>query len=332
MTTPDDIRSKLSSRFQDKIKQASEVHDERLPLVSVGLTKALDGGLRYGNISVIGGNTGSGKTAMILQSIGLAQKQGKTAAMIDIEGSYDPKWGTSLGVNSEDLLWTKVGDIANASDLCVELIQAGTDIILVDSISQFATSNVADKEGEVIGFNDNNQMARLSVELGKMINMVNFVNDKTAIIFISQIRNNITSMGARGFVISGGKAMEHAANTIVTLTSSQSEKEFIMDDVFNGKVMIEKPVGRNVSWSVKKHRGAGIATHGKYDFYFDGETIGVDTLGEVIDIATLYGDIKKGGSWFTIPNGERFQGRAKVIEYYRNHLDDFEILRESLLT
>lgn len=331
--TPDDIRSKLSSKFQNKLIKASEVKDERLELASVSLTKALDGGLCYGAVSVLMGNTGSGKTALALQSAGRAMvEHGKTVAMIDAEKSFKPSWGRKMGIPVDDMLWTKVGDIANASEMCVELIDAGTDIIIVDSISTLATSNIVDKEGNVLGFNDNNQLARRAVELEQMVNTLNFVNENTAIIFISQIRNTITSMGARGFHAAGGKAMEHMPTTNVALTSSQSSKEFITDDVFNGKTMIEKPIGRHVAWDIKKHRGAGAASNGKYDFYFDGPNLGVDSVGELVDMAVLYGEIVRGGSWFTLPNGDRFQGKPKVVAYYKDHLDEYEILKASVLS
>lgn len=332
-TTPDDVRSKMSSKFQNKLIKASEVEDERMPLASVGLTRVLDGGLCYGAISVFMGNTGSGKTALALQSAGMAMRdEGKIVAMVDAEKSFKPEWGRKMGIPVDDMLWSNVGDIANASEMCVELIEHGADIIIVDSASVLATSNIVDKEGNVLGFNDNNQMARRAVELEQMVNTINFVNEKAAVIFISQIRNTITSMGARGFHASGGKAMEHMPTTVISLTSSQSEKEFKKDTVSNGKVMIEKPVGREVNWEIKKHRGAGAASRGKYDFYFDGDHLGVDTLGELVSTATLYGEIQKGGSWFTLPNGERFQGQPKVVQYLRENPTEVELLKKAILS
>lgn len=331
--TADDVRAGLNPKFQKKLIKASEVEDERLELTSIGLTKVLDGGLCYGAISVLMGNTGSGKTALALQSAGKAMREhGKIVAMIDAEKSFKPEWGRKMGIPVDDMLWSSVGDIANATEMTVDLIENGVDIIIIDSSSVLATSNIVDKEGNVLGFNDNNQMARRAVELEKMVNTINFVNDKTAVIFISQIRNTITSMGARGFHASGGKAMEHMPTTVISLTSSQSEKEFKKDTVSNGKVMIEKPVGREVNWEIKKHRGAGAASRGKYDFYFDGSRLGVDNIAELVDLGTLYGEVKKGGAWFTLlSTGEQFQGKDKLVKFLSENEDEFENLKKAVL-
>lgn len=55
---------------------------------------------------------------------------------------------------------------------------------------------------------------------------------------------------------------------------------------------------------------------------------GIDSIGELIDIACSYNIIEKSGAWFTLPNGERFQGRENVKEYLDSHTDVLEELNK----
>ena len=46
--------------------------------------------------------------------------------------------------------------------------------------------------------------------------------------------------------------------------------------------------------------------------------MGVDHVGETLDVAEMFGLVEKGGAWYTV-NGERFQGRAKTVQYLREN-------------
>ena len=68
---------------------------------------------------------------------------------------------------------------------------------------------------------------------------------------------------------------------------------------------------------------------GQYDFYYQGESLGVDQVGEVLDIAEMMGVVQKGGAWYTV-NEERFQGRVKAVEYLRANPDVVQLLKEKI--
>jgi hypothetical protein len=88
---------------------------------------------------------------------------------------------------------------------------------------------------------------------------------------------------------------------------------------------IEKPVGREVSWLVDFNKIGPPNQVGSYDFYYDGVFVGVDYIGELVDMAIFANVIEKGGAgWFTLPNGEKVQGRPNVITAIREDLDLME--------
>ena len=57
--------------------------------------------------------------------------------------------------------------------------------------------------------------------------------------------------------------------------------------------------------------------------------MGVDSVGEVLDVAEMMGIIQKGGAWYTVGE-ERFQGRAKTVEYLRSNPDIVKKLEEDI--
>jgi len=332
MASYEEIAAKLSPEYQKKLKRASEVTDDRQEMASIGLTDAMSGGLCYGGVTLIMGNYGSGKTALALQTAGMAQKEGKSVAMIDVEGSFKPEWGANLGLDVDNMLWLNIKDVGNVTDVMVQLMQAGTDIIIIDSISALGTANNVDlKTGEIKDFTESNQMGALSTQIGKMMTNANMANENTALILISQIRNNISTTGSYGFIPSGGKKMEHDPTSIIVLRSSHSDKERIKGTVKNGKRMIEKPIGNIVDWELKKHRGSGDGLTGVYNFYYDGDIRGIDSIDEIVSVGSKMGVINKGGAWFTLPNGEKFQGQPKTVEYLRSNPEEYELLKKEVL-
>ena len=68
---------------------------------------------------------------------------------------------------------------------------------------------------------------------------------------------------------------------------------------------------------------------GQYDFYYQGDNLGVDRVGETLDVAEMFGIVEKGGAWYTV-EGERLQGRAKAVQYLRDNPEVVESLMEKI--
>jgi recombination protein RecA len=59
------------------------------------------------------------------------------------------------------------------------------------------------------------------------------------------------------------------------------------------------------------------------------DSLGVDRVGETLDVAEMFGVVEKGGAWYTV-NGERLQGRAKAVQYLRENPKVVEKLIEEI--
>lgn len=328
MTTQlDEVMAALSPEIRRGLQKASEVTIEKQPVPSFGLNRALQGGLPYGRQVLIWGNKSAGKSTFCLQTAALAQADGKVCAWIDSEKSFDPEWARKVGVKTDELIYTNAQSMDMLVDIGTDLMDAGADVIVVDSISALMSGNFFEKDGVTLSdFGDTNGMGNDARDLAKVVKMLNYANGRNKpvlLILISQLRNKLGSM----FVSqnpTGGFAVQFYSSTVVKLWSSETDSNAIKEKIPVGDKLIEQAVGRNVTWTVNFNKTGPAFVSGNYDFYFKGDNIGIDRLGEIVDIAIEQGVIAKGGTgWFTI-DGEKMQGRPKVIEYFRSNPDKAE--------
>jgi recombination protein RecA len=326
------VLSQLDPKLRKKITSASgiEVYKQKTP--SIGLNNALKGGLAYGRQILIWGNKSAGKSSFCLQMIGEAQKEGKICAWIDAEQSFDPDWAKRLGADPEKLIYSQARTVNDMVDVATQLMSAGADIIVVDSISALLPAIYFEKDTSDLKQLENTKQigaeARDMTNAVKMLNYANNQTKQTLLILISQQRNQIGAMYV-SHAPTGGHAVKFFSSTIVKLWSSESENQAIKDKIATGDKLIEKKIGRSVTWNVDFNKTGPSFISGQYDFYFDGDNIGVDNIAEVLDVAEQLGKVEKGGAWYTVL-GERFQGRAKVIEWLRQNPEKAEELVQLL--
>ena len=326
------VLSQLDPKLRKKITSASGIEVSKQKTPSIGLNNALKGGLAYGRQILIWGNKSAGKSSFCLQMIGEAQKEGKICAWIDAEQSFDPEWAKKLGTDPEKLIYSQARTVNDMVDVATQLMSAGADIIVVDSISALLPAIYFEKDSSDLKQLENTKQigaeARDMTNAVKMLNYANNQTKQTLLILISQQRNQIGAMYV-SHAPTGGHAVKFFSSTIVKLWSSESENQAIKDKIATGDKLIEKKIGRSVTWNVDFNKTGPSFISGQYDFYFDGDNIGVDNIAEVLDVAEQLGKVEKGGAWYTVL-GERFQGRAKVIEWLRQNPEKAEELVQLL--
>jgi recombination protein RecA len=254
-----------------------------------------------------------------------AQKNGKICAWIDAEQSYSQEWAEKLGVDSTKLIYSPVKTINDMVDIGVQLMNAGVDLIVVDSISALLPAIYFEKDGqELKHLQDTKQIGAEAKDMTHAVKMLNYSNKNTLLILISQQRNQFGSMHAT-HIPTGGMAVKFFSSTIVKLWSSEAEANSIKDKIAVGDKLIEQKVGRPVNWTIDYNKTGPQFITGAYDFYFQGEHVGVDVVADLVDTAEMLGIIERGGAWYTVL-GERLQGRAKVVEHVRNSQEVYDTL------
>ncbi len=107
-TEMETILSGLSKTTRDRVALASAISLERLEVPSVGLQRALKGGIGVGRQTLIWGSKSAGKSLFCLKMVAKAQAEGKTVAWIDAEQSWDPAWAKLNGVDAENVIVSQV--------------------------------------------------------------------------------------------------------------------------------------------------------------------------------------------------------------------------------
>src|ERR1035437_2498969 len=108
---------------------------EFLPTGIPPLDNILGGGLPIGLYTELKGEYSSGKSFLASKFIAHAQSLGKTTAYIDLEKSLDPRWQKTIGVDLENLIVPDVTTGEEAFDMLIALVDAGTDLIVFDSLA-----------------------------------------------------------------------------------------------------------------------------------------------------------------------------------------------------
>jgi recombination protein RecA len=320
MTTIDEALALLDPKLRKKVAPAVGIKTEFQKTPSPGLNKALGGGFPYGRQVLLWGSKSSAKSSLCLQTIGLAQKEGKLCAWVDAEMSYDAEWAERLGVDPTQLIYSEARSINDMVDVVVALLHAGVDMIVIDSISSLLPAVYFEKDSTELKQLDNTkQIGSESKDLKHAWMMINYANNQekpALVVAISQARNNITAMYTQS-IPTGGNATQFFSSTIVKLFSSSSDGQAIKGKIQVGDKLIEQKLGRTVRWEVQNSKTSAPGESGEYGFYYKGDLIGIDVIGDLVDTAEMVGYVERTGAWYILPDGTKVQGRDAFVKRVR---------------
>ncbi len=331
-TIIDDFLATLSPKIAKQIKKASTAKTEFLPTASIGLNRALGGGFGVGRIALLYGNTSSGKSLLATQTIGQLQKKGKVCAYADVEGTYDKRFAAELGVDNEELILISKRSFGAITEEVVPLIRGGLDFLVIDSISLALPEVFVDENGEIKAFENLKQIGAHAKSCTIMVNALHYVNEKTAIVLISQTTTEIGQTYTKQ-VPHGGKKVGFAASQIIKLTAPTVDKDQIKGSVYIGSNVVEQPVGRKVQALVEKNKIGEQSRVAAYDIYYaktsSKDKIGIDYYGELVEEAIAFGVVRKSGAWVYFGD-EQFNGKPKLIKEVKANDQLFKDIKSEL--
>lgn len=278
---------------------------EDVPVISTGsvaLNLALGvGGYPRGRIIEIYGPESSGKTTLAIHAIAEAQKAGGIAAFIDAEHAFDRFYAEKLGVDIENLWISQPDNGEQALEIADQLIRSSAvDIVVIDSVA--ALTPKAELEGDM-GENKVGLQARLmSQALRKLTATISKTN--TTCIFINQLREKIGVMFGNPETTTGGNALKFYASVRLDIRRVGQIKDG------------EEILGNQTRVKVVKNKVAPPFRKAEFDIMY-GE--GVSKVGEIVDIASEMGILKKSGSWYSYNDTRLAQGREAAKTCLRDN-------------
>ena len=320
---------------------------EFIPTGISTLDYAIGGGWPRGWMTQVYGPSSSGKSAMVLQSIGNYQKSHpeSLAAVIDLEKSMTEDWAVKFGIDPDRLVVLRPTNVEEMITMSVEAVKANAfDIIMVDSLG----AGLLQSEIE----NDRNRVAGSAGAITRMVKSINaaFIelermkkieNSETedesdyivpSVLLINQVRVNMSSMYGED-TYGGGKALGHMLGVNIHLRASKASADKIMGTVDGQQLR----VGWMCTATVEKNK---LSTPGKsagYSFVFcecPEHEFGIDNARSVADLALATGIARVDGKsiYYPTPSGteEKVVGRNNFQQIMRENEELVKFLAEEI--
>ena len=278
-----------------RLGENASMNVEHISTGSLSLDMALGiGGVPKGRIVEIYGPESSGKTTVALHCVAEAQKQGGTAAFIDVEHALDPIYAGNLGVDIDSLLVSQPDSGEQALEIAEALVRSGAiDIIVIDSVAALVTK--AEIEGEM-GDSHVGQLARLmSQAMRKLTGALSKSN--CCAIFINQLREKIGVLYGNPETTTGGRALKFYASVRIDIRKIETLK--------NGS----EPIGTRTRAKVVKNKVAPPFKEAEFDVIYGK---GISKVGELVDMGLKLEILKRSGAWFYYGEERIGQGRDNV--------------------
>lgn len=263
------------------------IHDV-IPTPSIGLNRALGGGLNTGATHLFWGTPSVGKTTMCFRIIAEAQKLGYRPVIIDSESSYNDAYAAKCGINIDDVV---IIQSTVVEDIMKNLIGYLTDdkekhIFLFDSLSNIIKEEFYDKPegGKAMGLQSRSQ----GYLLQKLVNYLH--KERNIMLFVAHQTVDLSGM----FAVTKakmGNTVHHNMHNIVKLFLSMSKGEMEREE--NSMITSQR-----ATWTVEKTKQ--IPTIGATGYYYVLPQEGrIDQYREIIDIAIEMDIIQRKGAWYS---------------------------------
>ncbi|MCF7795031.1 recombinase RecA [Patescibacteria group bacterium] len=270
-------------------------------------------GVPRGRIIEIFGPEASGKTTLAQHIVAEVQKKGGLAAFVDAEHALDPEYAKKIGVNVNELLISQPDTGEQALEIVETLTRSNAvDVIVVDSVAALVPQKEIDGE---MGDQHMGLQARLmSQALRKLTGVVS--KSKTVIIFINQIRNKIGVFFGSPETTTGGNALKFYSSVRIEVRRAAQIKQG------------DKSIGNRVKAKVVKNKVAAPFQTTEFDIMYNE---GISLAGDLLDIGTEYGVIKKAGNSYSFEEEKLGVGRENAKKTIKNDKTLMKKIKDKIL-
>jgi recombination protein RecA len=284
----------------DKRKGDTMPVHEVIPTPSLGLNRALGGGLNTGATHLFWGTPSVGKTTMCFRIIASAQNLGYRPIIVDSESSYNDSYAAKCGIDIDDIVViqsTVVEDILKNIHPYLTHTQE-KHIFLFDSISNIIKEEFYDKPegGKAMGLQSRSQ----GFFLQKLVNYLH--KERNIMLFVAHQTVDLSGMYAITKA-KMGNTVHHNMHNVIKLFLSMSKSEMERDD-------LNMITSQRATWTIEKTKQIpSIGTSGYY--YVLPQQGQIDINRELIDIAIEMDIIQRKGAWYAY-NDKKWNGMNAI--------------------
>lgn len=296
---------------EEATEHVASISTGLLPLdIALGI-----GGIPRGYFTEVFSPEGVGKTTLCLQIAAQAQKEDIKVAYIDMEHRLDPMWAATLGVDLGALYLAQPPYGEAALNISRALIKGGIGLVIIDSVPSLVPK--AEWEAET-GDQFVGLLPRmLSQNLRQMTHEL--AENSASVIFINQIRSKIGGMGSLAMgpqqTQPGGWALRHNASVRIDMRRIATIKE-------GGDA-----VGQKVRATIRKNSLSTPYRAADLVLRFG---VGFDPTESLIDMGLKIGIIDQAGSWYSVYDSEKMQGRQALYTFLKEDQDIYGKLYEDI--
>ena len=259
------------------------------------------GGIPRGRVTEIYGTESAGKSTLALHIMAETQKDGGTAAYVDVEHALDPAYAANCGVDLDGLLIAQPDSAEQALEITEYLVRSGgVDTVVIDSVAALVPKS--ELEGDMGDSHVGLQARLMSQALRKLTAAIH--HSHTAVVFINQLREKVGVMYGSPEVTPGGRALKFYSSVRIDLRRIESIKQG--SDI----------LGNRVRARIVKNKVAPPFRVAEFDIMFNQ---GINKMGDLLDLGVARNIVKKAGAFYSYGDARLGQGRENSKAFMAEH-------------
>lgn len=315
-TTQEDLIAAVNKQFGPgslSVASSADFQVRRWPTGVLPIDILLDGGIPAGRMLEVYGPYSTLKSYVLYKAFASVQAGGGKVALIDTEHSFDPQWGTSLGIDITSLPISRPTNAEQGIGVLEALVRQGYDLVGFDSIAA-----AIPRQHQEVAPGEDTQPGALARVMSKGLARVTAANKQTSVIFINQTRQKIGVTFGSPTTTSGGVAMGFYSSYRLSFTRIGKVTEDVQQ--WDGEKMApaKRVIAHRIAATLEKSKLS--APHGDAVFLYDLRTAAVDDVGYLVAQGLERGLIERTttGRW-SIPGvrDEAIHGKDKFMDWMR---------------
>lgn len=266
------------------------------------------------------GPESAGKSALMYLAIAQAQRLDLTAALVDLEGSFQPEWAKKLGIDPERVLLLNPVSAEETSTYAVWCSnQEDIDLTVIDSIGAMASEKELDEDGKKQAYGQSGIITQMVKQLQPRL-----YKNNQACLLVNQVRDTANQRNLPIVHPPGGHALRHACAIIVQLRPGSTSYKYKFSQ--EG----EQEIGYRPIATINKNKLAPPKRNAEWDFYHTESPehpIGIDFIDSLILAAVKVGVVSRPSSAYYEFDGEKINGMGNLVAWIKEDDSRLEKLR-----